>query len=112
MFALQVSLVLVDDLTDTMAYPLFTGSLGLARPAFNAASSGPTRRNIEFRPARGMLEIEWIELLADAFQNDTPLESFFVSGPFILRILSPLLLRLLWACDPLLSEGSLEALKL
>jgi hypothetical protein len=59
-----------------------------------------------------MLQVERVELLANAFQHNPSLQSLFVTGPLILSNTALLLLRLLRADNSLLSERRLEALEL
>lgn len=51
-----------------------------------------------------MLQVERVELLANAFQHDPSLQSLFVTGALILGNTALLLLRLLRADNSLLSE--------
>jgi hypothetical protein len=59
-----------------------------------------------------MLQVKRIELLANAFQNDTSLESLVIAGALILSVTSLLLFRLLRADNSLLFERRLQALEL
>lgn len=97
-------------------YPGFAGRLGLPRATLdstcNAGSSRTVGSNVEFGSSGGMLQVERVELLANALQNHPSLESLFVASALILCDASLLLLGLLRTNNSLLPEGRLEAFEL
>lgn len=97
-------------------YPGFAGRLGLPRATLdstcNAGSSRTVGSNVEFGSSGGMLQVERVELLANALQDHPSLESLFVASALILCDASLLLLGLLRTNNSLLPEGRLEALEL
>jgi hypothetical protein len=59
-----------------------------------------------------MLQIKRVELLANALENNSSLESLIIAAALILGIASLLFLRLLRTDNSLLFERRLEAFKL
>lgn len=96
-------------------YLFLAGCFGLAWPPFESirseSSSRAIGRDFEFRRF-SMLEVEGIELFADAFEDDSPLQSLLIPLSSVLSCLPPLLFRLLRADDTLISQRRLEALEL
>jgi hypothetical protein len=98
-----------------MIYLLFAGCFGLSWPSFKPtrgkACGWTVGRHVELG-CLSMLEIEGIELLSNAFEDNSALQSLLTTLSFILSGSSLLLLGLLRTNDSLVSQRRLEAFQL
>lgn len=99
---------------EALSYLFLGGCLGQSRTSLDGGISGlrPVGSHLKFGAARGMLEVEGIELLSDPLQNDASLQTLVVARRILLSLLPPLLLGLLRTRNSLFPQGRLEALEL